>query len=295
MSVVITINQLTPLANRPEINFGVMQRVVADNTALGSQLVIFPEDFLFGVMRDRAGLVEAAEQFEDWIIRLCGLARKYRTAIVPGTIPSLHNSLLHNTAVYIDNRGRIRTSYAKNNLWLSERDEYQPSLLLPEVFDSVIGKASLMICWDIMDHRLFEAVVARGAEWVIVPSFWSINQAKDMALSRGTSQHRYPGYTDAKLLDVLIRSRVAEYNIGLVFCNFGGKHAYQGLSGLQYAVSANRSQVVMPYLRVVGRLTSSKQAILRCDIEDISPSMIDYEIHYGRRADIIQNYPWRLE
>lgn len=295
MHTAITINQLAPLADKADANFKTMQQTIAQNAAEGSLLAIFPEDFLYGVLRSRLQLINAGRQFDTWVKRFCELAKRYRIDIIPGTLPSLKNGNVYNSTVYIDKTGTIVTTYSKNNLWLSERDEYQPSLQLPKVFDSVLGKTAIIICWDICDHRLFESMIKQEVEWVIVLAFWSTNQSKDMARSRGTVKNRYIGFSDSKMLDALIQSRVSEYNIGFIFCNFAGKHEYQGLTGPQIAVSANRSQVVTPYLSVVYRLSNRREATLRCDLESISQSIRDFETHYGRRLDVVKSYPWTTD
>lgn len=292
MNTTITINQLLPLANKPAVNFKVMQETIIKNSAEGSTLSIFPEDFLYGVLRSYSELHDAGQQFESWIKKFCELAKKYRTAIIPGTLPSIKNGEIHNSTVYIDKTGTVVAMYSKNNLWLSERGEYKPSLQLPKVFDSVLGKTAIIICWDIFDSRLFKHAIKQDAEWIIVLAFWSTNQSKDMAMSRGIVKNHYSGFSDSKMLDSLIQSRVAEYNIGLIFCNFAGKHDYTGITGPQRAISANRSQVVTPYLNVQYRASNRKEVSLKCRLDSITQSIKDFETHYGRRLDIANSYPW---
>jgi predicted amidohydrolase len=292
MKTIITINQLAPQANKPQFNFKTMQQTVAKNAAEGSQLSIFPEDFLYGVLRDHSEIVIAGKSFGRWVKKFCELAKQYQIDIIPGTFPSLKDNNTYNSTVYIDKTGKVITTYLKNNLWLSERDEYRPSLQPPTVFNSVLGKTAIIICWDILDHKLFQSSVKQGAKWVVVLSFWSTNQSNDSALERGIVKRRYPGCSDTKIIDVLIQSRVIEYNVGLIFCNFAGKHDYQGLYGLNTAISANRSQVIYPFLIVNKRLSNRKEATLTCEIDDITRSITDFEIHYGRREDVVNNYPW---
>jgi predicted amidohydrolase len=292
MSTTIAINQLTSLANRPEVNFKTIQQTIARNAAEGSLLSIFPEDFLYGVLRGSSELMNAGMQFDRWVKRFRDQALQYQIDIIPGTLPRVIDGRVYNSTVYIDRTGAVLTTYSKNNLWLSEREEYAPSLRLPKVFDSVLGKTAIVICWDMFDHSLFKSAVKQGAEWIIVLAFWSTNQSKDMALTRGAVGNHYTNFSDSKMLDILIQARVSEYNVGIIFCNFAGKHFYQGLTGPQTAVSANRSQVVTPYLNVLYRLSNRKEATLLCKLDNISQSIRDFETHYGRRSDTVSSYPW---
>lgn len=294
MTTTFSVNQLLPLANRVKVNFEVMKKTIAQNSVDGSELSIFPEDFLYGVLRERSGLINAGKQFDGWVERFCKLAKQYDIAIIPGTFPFIRDGRIYNSTVYINKAGKVLASYSKNNLWLSERDEYTPALQLPAVFDSVLGKTAIIICWDIFDHLLFESAVKQGAEWIIIVAFWSSNQCDDLGVKRGLVKTCY-GSIDPKMLDSLIQSRVAEYNVGIVFCNFAGKHEYIGGSGLQSAISANRSQVVAPYLQVKCRLSNRKEATLTCRLDGITQSIEDFEIHYGRRFDIVGSYPWKSQ
>lgn len=288
--VKIALNQLNPRSGH-RFNFEVMEQTIKQNAISGARLSIFPEDFLYGVIRDRRSLRAAAHQFPKWIQKFAKLAKQYNIDIIPGTLPSNSAGHFYNSTVYIDNEGKILTEYSKNNLWLSERDEYVPSQKLPEVFTSAVGKTAVIICWDVFYHKAFGAAIKQGAEWIIVLAFWSINQSEDLRIKRGKASHRYTDISDSKILDNLLRSRAVEYNCGIIFCNFAGAHTYEGMAGKQRAISANRTQVVDSHYKVYGRLSNRKEATLLCELDDITQSIKDFEIHYGRREDVVMDYP----
>jgi predicted amidohydrolase len=293
MKTFISINQLNPISNQPSLNFATAQKTIAQNAAEGSRLAIFPEDFLYGILRDRKDLMNAGQQFEVWVKKFCDLAKKYQIAIIPGTFPCLKDGSIYNSTVYIDEQGNVKTKYSKNNLWLSERDDYRPSLQFPEVFKGVLGRMTIIICWDILDHNLFEYAVKHGAEWVVVLAFWSTNQSKDLAIKRGVPRSkRSHNISSSKMIDYLVLSRVAEYNVGIIFSNFAGIHEYAGVNGPQRAISANRSQLISPYGAVQVALRNRKEASLFCKLGDTKQDMKDFETHYGRREDIMNSYPW---
>ncbi len=291
----VALNQLLPKAGHPEINFRAMEQSIKQSVEAGAELCIFPEDFLYGVLRQPSDLRKAGESFEQWVGRFCALAKHNNIDLIPGTLPR-RDKRLFNTAVYIDKNGAELSRYSKHNLWLSERDEYSPSLEPALVFQSILGKTALIICWDMMDHRLFESAVRQGAEWIICVSFWSINQAEDLARKRGTAGNkRYSGFSDSALLDVLIPTRALEYNVGLLFCNFGGAHEYPGRLGIpQKAISAGRSQIVMPYKQQNAVLRKRSQATLvfDLDLQVAAQTLKDTEIWYGRREDIVKRFPY---
>lgn len=289
----IALCQLLPDANNAEANFLRMHRVVADCSKQNIKLVIFPEDFLFGVLRTGDELINASQNFEKWLQVFSRLAKEYQLDIVPGSLPSGKNGKFFNTAVYINKFGKVLVHYSKTNLWLSERKEYTSNSNHPQVFNSILGRTAIFICWDILDHRLFELAVKQGVEWIIIPAFWSVNQSMDHQEQRGHVNRKYKGFSDSQMIDSLIQARVNEYNIGIIFCNFAGTHSYVGDNGVrQNAISANRTQIVTPFYYFTKKFTNRKEQIMVLEIPYIRGQIRDFEIYYGRRADIKSNYPY---
>lgn len=293
--MLVSINQLLPQSNSPEVNFELLTQTVKTNKESGSTLSIFPEDYLYGVLRNHADLISAGKQFDYWVRRFQEIAIKYRINLVPGSFPSYQDGKLYNSTVYINSSGEILTQYSKCNLWLSERDEYTPSLKPPEVFDSVLGKTAIIICWDILDHELFRSAIKHGAEWIICVSFWSTNQSEDMAQKRGKVHGELWGYSDSSFLTDLVPVRSVEYGVGMIFCNFAGIHTYKGKTGtLQYSKSAGRSQITTPQRQLHRIIRNHLPATLTADVNltKIAEEYKDIEIGYGRRRDVAGNYPY---
>lgn len=187
------------------------------------------------------------------------------------------------------------TQYSKCTLWLAERDEYTPSLDPPEVFESVLGKTSIIICWDILDHALFRSAVRNGTKTVICLAFWSSNQNEDLAQKRGRINKREWGYSDSSFLRDLVRVRAAEYGITMLFANFGGIHKYQGMSGeVRESRSAGQSHFATPRGGQSQAIFNRRPSILSVDI-DPARLALEYkeaEIGYGRHEDVVNNYPY---
>ena len=49
----IALCQLTPIANRPDLNFKKMQESIKYAATNNAVLCIFPEDFLYGILRSK--------------------------------------------------------------------------------------------------------------------------------------------------------------------------------------------------------------------------------------------------
>ena len=295
MKTKIALCQLSPVSSSTDRNLSTMVEALKKCAQRSVQLCIFPEDFLHGILRGERTIEDAGRKFPEWVNIFINLANKYNIDLIPGSFPRYEKGKLYNTSVYISRTGRVLNQYSKTNLWLSERLDYQPSLEAPKVFRTPLGKTFLIICWDILDHKLFESAVKQGAEWIINIAFWSANQSHDFVLNRGKPKHRYVGYSDSQIIDSMIQARVAEYNVGMIFCNFAKIHTYEGRKGADKAVSAGHTQILSPLNKVKKKINNRNEKILIYDVPNIKPYIQDNEMFYGRREDIKENYPYRLQ
>lgn len=291
METKVALCQLLSKSNNPDGNFTIMKKTIKECSQKKVKLCIFPEDFLYGVLRDRSDLLNAGKKFSYWVKRFSYLSKKYRIDIIPGTFPLYENKKIFNTTAYINNKGKILNRYSKTNLWLSERVEYSSSKEAVKCFQSILGK-TVIICWDIFDHKLFEAAIKQDVKWIIILSFWSMNQSDDLASKRGKPVNKYAGLNDSKIIDSLIQARISEYNVGIIFCNFAKIHKYIGNTGrIQRSVSAGHTQIVSPFNKIYKRIANRKERILIYDIPSIETAINDFETYYGRRKDVINLYP----
>lgn len=269
-------------------NLRIIEDTLSGCAIKGVNLCVFPEDFLYGILKNRINVEIAARKFSSWTHIFCSLAKKYKVDVIPGSFPSYENGSLYNTTVYINSNGKLVNKHRKTNLWLSERSEYTASVYEPQCFKSVLGKTLLIICWDIMDHKLFRTAVEQHAEWVIIISLWSVNQSTDLTQERGKPLGKYAGNVDSKLIDNLIFSRANEYNIGIIFCNFAKSLRYRNKYGFySHAISAGHTQIATPLSQISKKINGRKADILICDIPNIKQFITDHEILYGRREDIL--------
>ena len=294
MKTPIALCQLSPLSGRPEDNFNKIEQIIKKHSSQRILLFIFPEDFLYGILRDRNEILEAGKKFSFWINRFSALAVKYNTDIIPGSFPLFEKGKLFNTTVYINKKSQVLNQYSKTNLWLSEREDYSISKNPPKCFNSVLGKTVQIICWDLMDHKLFEEAVRQGAEWVIIVSLWSLDQSRDLSRIRGKTKNIYKlPIRKSERLDSIIETRSIEYDLGMIFCNIGGDHSYIALDKMeQLARSAGSTQIIVPLAGIKKSVKNRKEQILICDVPKIKEYISDHEIFYGRREDIQRGYPY---
>lgn len=293
MSIRVSVRQLRVRANFPKNNFQEIEEWVKQAKKEGSNLCIFPEDFLFGIIRDRHDLEEAGSKYGEWVDKLSSLSKTYKIDLVPGSLPKKVKDKVFNTSIYIDSKGTILGEHHKANLWLAERSSYDTGAKELEVFDTMLGNTGLLVCWDIMYDHAFKELVKKGVEWVIAPAFWTSHQSLTSKKERGAVSTKYTKAYERKLLKSIIYFRAQSHNIALIFCNFGGRTGYMDKDGDEVSLrSAHSSQIVGP-LATPEHLVPSKPGIYHFDIDldSVKGAIRDNEVFFGRREDIINNYP----
>src|SRR5690348_6839248 len=95
----------------PQENLKKAQRYIKQASS-SAQIVVFPEDFLFGPLNGRAEFIDHDGQYVRYFQQL---AATYKIDIVPGSIPEGHSNGVYNTTYYINSAGTIRGRYRKMN------------------------------------------------------------------------------------------------------------------------------------------------------------------------------------
>lgn len=120
--------------------------------------------------------------------------------------------------------GEITASYQKKNLWHPERPHLQPggrhephaAFDTPwQNADGTAVRAGLLVCWDLAFPEAFRALLADGAQVVIIPSFWLVTDLDEVGLALNPDAEKV-------FLDAAVVSRAFENTCAVVFCNKGG-------------------------------------------------------------------------
>lgn len=192
-----------------------------------------------------------------------------------------HQSLQTNTTFTVAHfiapgTGAIAGSYQKKNLWHPERPHLSPGRHAPHAaFDvplpgGAVVRAGLLVCWDLAFPEAFRALVADGAQLVVVPSFWRVTDMDEVGRALNPDCERV-------FLEAACVSRAFENTACVAFCNSGGC-----------------SQVAMPILGRVRPLDEgdSRAAGLGLDEDGVSYVEVDLDVlrvaeeNYKVREDI---------
>lgn len=145
---------------------------------------------------------------------------------------------LRNMAYFIDGDGNVSGSYQKINLWHTERAHLvAPTRAAAKAPDSTMDwpphrafdlpwpgharpdnkplRAGLLVCWDLAFPEAFRALVADGADLIIIPSFWSATDVDAAALARNPD-------CEMTFIQATTVARAFENTCAVAFCNAGG-------------------------------------------------------------------------
>ena len=216
-------------------------------------LVVFPEDFITGPIP--YNLEYALDENSEAISFLRNLARQYNTYIVPGSFINHKGGKYYNTAVLIDNKGKIILEYDKNNLWLPERTYLTPGTALPVVKTS-IGTIGLAVCWDLAYPEVFQALAGQGADIICLPSYWTREDG-------GPLTRKYPNIqSEVNMVDALCPARAIETNALVIYAN-GAKKGEVYLKTKKIALNQiGHSQICAPLEGVVKKMPNNDEGFI---------------------------------
>ncbi len=161
-------------------NLDAMERSVATAARRGARLVVFPEMAYFTAPLQACAPVTA--QFDRLMETFSGWAKKYGTALVPGSIREPSPGGRHfNTLPVFDAAGKETARYRKIFLFKAKL----PDRVYDESAYTTPGQETITftldgirfgaaICYDLRFPELFRALKKRGAELVLLPAAFTV-------------------------------------------------------------------------------------------------------------------------
>ncbi len=170
MTVRIALAQLLPAWDDPAANLGAIDEAARRGADAGAELVVFPEQALFGWDPQSSRGAEPVGGPLTQTLR--AVARRHAVGLV-GSIREVVGGGVRNTALAVDGGGTIVAIYAKQHLFTPGGEEgcYAPGTA-PAVFDIGGLRLGLAICYDLRFPAVFATYRALGADAVLVPAAW---------------------------------------------------------------------------------------------------------------------------
>jgi deaminated glutathione amidase len=169
-----------PVSPEPAVNLGRVAEAAAAAARQGADLAVFPEATQARFGSDLRGLAEPLDG--EFGTGLAAVARDAGLALVAGVFEPAPEGRVYNTAVAYSGSGERIAAYRKIHLFdsLGERES---ALVAPGSEPVVVDLAGIRTgfatCYDIRFPELARALVARGAELIVVPSAWAAGLFKE--------------------------------------------------------------------------------------------------------------------
>jgi predicted amidohydrolase len=241
----------------------------------GCDLVVLPEYHLTSWVPDDPAFATHCAQHEKYTTAYCALAKELHINIVPGTIVEQHGSQLLNVASFISPDGAVLGRYQKKNLWHPERPHLTSSAHEPHAaFDTPLGRAGLLICWDLAFPEAFRELVAAGAKIIVVPTFWTLADCNAAGLARNPR-------AEALFLETTLVARCFENTCMVVFANVGGPVG-EGAKGAW----AGLSQVAVPFQGALGKMGDEEgMSVVEVDMQILEEAEDNYKVRADMGSD----------
>jgi predicted amidohydrolase len=252
MKARLAVVQFRTRVHDPAANLGRLETFLRRARARGADIVVFPEDFITGPVRQRTDLIDQAGEY---LRTFRTLAARYRIDVVAGSIiERVGRKRAQNACYYIDARGRVLGRYAKVNLWLSERPYLVPGSA-PEVVRTRFGRVGLTICWDLAFPELYRTYARQGAEILCNVAWWSLQDA-------GPGLRLAPD-SEKLFINACCAARAFEEEAVVVFANAAERWT---LGGKRYR-SAGQSQVTVPFRGALARIDDDREGMIVQDVD----------------------------
>jgi predicted amidohydrolase len=139
----------------------------------GAALICLPEGFLTGYRGNGIHDIVAIADTTDspYILSIVELAKQLKVHILVPYFRKLHDNTVQNSAVLIDENGKICGSYSKTHLIGGEKGNISRGEGFP-VWKTKLGIIGCLICYDICFPETVRIMALKKAQLILVPSAW---------------------------------------------------------------------------------------------------------------------------
>lgn len=139
----------------------------------GAALICLPEGFLTGYRgNDIHDIIAIADtEGSQYILSIAELAKQLKVHILVPYFNKLSDGGVQNSAVLIDEKGKMCGSYSKTHLIGGEKGSILRGQDFP-VWETKLGIIGCLICYDICFPETVRIMALKGAQLILVPSAW---------------------------------------------------------------------------------------------------------------------------
>jgi predicted amidohydrolase len=165
--------QLAPYIGDANQNRTLTEEAIRLAAEQGAKIIVLPELMQSGyVLKDRDEALRVAETQDGPTLSLwMALAQELSLVIVGGFCESLPDQRVANSAALVSTEGLLAV-YRKAHLWDREHLIFEPGEQPPPVVETMFGRLSMMICYDLEFPEWVRLPALQGADLLCVPVNW---------------------------------------------------------------------------------------------------------------------------
>ena len=223
-------------------------------------LICFPEEFWFGPLDyySNTKIEEIVSKITPRIINFFQeQAKKYSINIIPGSFIVKENNFYFNQTLIINKKGKIVLTHKKQKLvpFGFEGENVTPGNDDLKVVKIDGIKIGVLICRELFYSYPFKELREKGAEIILIPSFWSKRSSDYL---RHNLKNKIKVWSEMKVIDALCQARAFENEVAICFCNASGRLEDKN----EFNVLAGRTQVCLPFYGCIKNLKQNKEGMI---------------------------------
>ncbi|SOC05499.1 predicted amidohydrolase [Ureibacillus xyleni] len=227
-------------------------KYVYDAIRKGADIVVLPELWSTGYNLSKQTFLKHQKSTETIVQECRQIAKEFGVVLVVPFIDKKEEDLFIAVAV-IEKSGEILQVYHKSFLWNKENLKFKHGANHFEPIQTSIGKVGLLICYDMEFPEPSRILTLRGAELIIIPSFFS--------------------FESEKRWDIQLPARAIDNTVFVLGVNAVGEG------------SCGKSKLINPKGALVHECSRLSEEILLCDIDLNDIHVIRKKIPYLNDLD----------
>ncbi|MBN2557196.1 MAG: acyltransferase [Clostridia bacterium] len=228
-----------------------------------ADIIVFPELFSTGYNLDLIGdgIYDMAEDSSGPVISAACAEAALAKIYVVAPVAYKDGGAIYNSAVVIDDRGRVVNVYHKNNLWDKEQKYFGYGGHDYRVYKTPFARFGVIICYDVDFPETSRALAKAGAQIIFVPAAWAV--------------------THRSLWDIFLPARALENTVFIAGVNRTGTEGEEIYFG--------DSKVFDPTGTLAAKAGEWKEGLLVCDLDIKTIEKIREDFPYLR--ELRRDYP----
>lgn len=220
-------------------NIDQAEALVREAAGQGARLVLLQELFEtpYFCSEQNAAHLDLAHPFENnpLIAHFAALARELGVVLPISFFERTERQFFNSVAV-IDATGEVLGLYRKTHIpdgpGYQEKYYFTPGDTGFRVWDTVVGRIGVGICWDQWFPEAARAMAVAGADILVYPTAIGSEPQDPSLNSKAHWQRTMQGHAAANLAIVMASNRVGQENVGAEMSFYGGSFITDGTGGL---------------------------------------------------------------